>query len=110
MTVVAEIPAATGSVRQVAATGETDDRGQYRLAGLSAGRFLVSVSARAPAIGSGGTLLDEEKTRRQFLPLRSSCLRAFVASRGCFHRLYRATFYAVFTAFATPSPSSSIEI
>src|SRR5579862_9426566 len=59
MTVTAEIPAASESERKVVATCDTDDLGAYRLAGLPTGRFVVSVSSRAPVIGSAGTLLDE---------------------------------------------------
>jgi Carboxypeptidase regulatory-like domain len=41
------------------ATCQTDDLGEYRLAGLPAGRFFVSVDSIAPAIGEAGTVLNE---------------------------------------------------
>jgi hypothetical protein len=59
MTVTAEIPAASESERKVMASCDTDDLGEYRLAGLPAGRFFVSVDSRAAVIGSNGTLVDE---------------------------------------------------
>jgi hypothetical protein len=59
MTVTAESSAATESVRKVVATSQTDDLGEYRLAGLPAGRFFVSVNSIAPAIGEAGTIQNE---------------------------------------------------
>jgi hypothetical protein len=52
MTVTAEMPAATESDRKVVATCQTDDLGEYRLAGLPEGRFFVSLDTIAPVVAS----------------------------------------------------------
>jgi protocatechuate 3,4-dioxygenase beta subunit len=61
MTVTAEIPGTAASGSRVVATCQTDDLGDYRLGGLPEGRYLVSVNSIAPAIGEGGTIVNELK-------------------------------------------------
>ena len=50
LTVTAETPAAAGTPHKVAATGQTDDLGDYRLSGLPEGSYLVS----AMSVSDGG--------------------------------------------------------
>ena len=57
MSVTAEAAGAPGSSPRIVATTETDDLGDYRLAGLPAGNFLVSVNAVATVLAADGGVM-----------------------------------------------------
>ncbi len=55
MTVTAQSVRGADAERHVIATDQTDDRGEYRISGLSDGRFIVSVNDVSDILGPDGT-------------------------------------------------------
>jgi protocatechuate 3,4-dioxygenase beta subunit len=61
MTVTAELPGTTESAPKPMATYQTDDRGEYRLAGLPEGRFLVRLDLIASVLAGEGSVADGQQ-------------------------------------------------